>query len=368
MKRLFGVLGGVALGGAVFLLSAELLMRLFYYGPDAIFHLGRYTPLDCSKPYFLRLSENPRVEVELRSDHGWYFLGKKRWTNSLGLADGRLPEDFGSVPTMIVMGESFAEGAGVEMSDRFSARMEDKLRERRKINVVNMAITNATLESQIELLKWKVIPRYHPKWVVVSCLVFRDIGNSDLRRSFWPKRIRTATALFPLWKRSFALYILRDYWTSIDLDKNWFKTKLRKIAGGSAPVRREDAAGIVHLKSSGKAEQLFAELKQLGKENDFEIILAPLSYLKELDNPHRDQSERTYLKKLAEELSIPYIDTFGYLTGLDPRYCILWASNRHPNKFCHELLADGLARDLISKGLLTVEDRPAPEGSFARKP
>jgi len=70
---------------------------------------------------------------------------------------------------MVVMGESYAEGAGVKIGERFTAVLENKLRAEKRYNVVNMAITNASFNGQLELPKRKLFPRITSKWL---CLLF----------------------------------------------------------------------------------------------------------------------------------------------------------------------------------------------------
>jgi len=369
MKRLFVFLGVILFGGLVFLFSAELLLRIFYFGPDAIVNFRRYEPLDTGSPYFLVLSEDARVGVELRPNHRWFFLGKERQTNALGLCDKPRSEEELKDATMVVMGESFAEGAGVRLEERFSAQLEKELRNKGRFNVVNMAITNTVLESQIELFKTKVLPVYHPKWVLVAFLADGNMNAPVLGRDVWSKRIAAATKLFPLWKRSFALFIVNDYWGHINWDIGWFAKKLIKWARGASEenvfsVQPRSQQAVTDQSRNGsrssadeslsgdyggflKAKGLLEELKQLGQEQDFQVILCPLSHIKAFNNPDRNHRERRILGKIARDIDVPYLDVFSFFDGKDPRYCILWASNRHPNKYCHRLIAEKLAETLL---------------------
>ncbi len=357
-----------------FVFFSEIILRVFYFGPDALWHFWRYTPLDCHKPYFLTLSENERIGVEHRPDLRWFFLGQKRQTNSLGFCDRpRTREELAGNPTLAVMGESFVESAGLPPEATFGGRLERYLSQSREINVLDMSVTNTVLESQIELLKEKVIRAYRPRWVLVAFLAYGNMNEKVAARDIWRRRIETAPDFWPLWKRSFALYILNDYWSHIDWNREWLMAKLAKWTGGSskntAPkpfqtrgeaLRKPAADGQDRSRGDfSKAEFLLRELKELGKKHGFEVILSPLSHLKELNNPARDRFERSELETIARKLDLPYIDTYPFLDGEDPRVCILWAANRHPNEYGYDLMTKGLARALIDRGLLSAKDPSA---------
>ena len=332
----------------VFFLTAEITLRIFYFGPDALFHWNRYEPLDTSTPYFLVLSENPRMGVELRSDHRWYFLGHQRRTNSIGIADDRSPAQLQAAPAIVILGESFAEGGGVDLDQRFSAQLEKRLQPGKE-NVLNLAITNTTLESQVELLKQRILTDLKVSYVVVAFLAYGNMNDPVLDPKVWERRMQVAPQLFPLWKRFFSLYIFHDYLSNIQWNPEWFAAKLRKFSGTQNPVQPTPANNPTEDSSFQRAERLLAELKALGDPYGFKVVLAPLSHIKDLQNPGRESFERGQIKAIAQKLGVDYWDLFPALDGQDPRYCILWSSNQHMNPYAHARVAERLARYFVGE-------------------
>jgi len=341
--RVIGTLLNVAAGLVVFLLIAEALLRLFYFGPDAFVHAVRYQPLDSSRPFFLVLAGDSRIAVELRPNHRWFFLGRQRWTNRLGLAD-EPPAAGKRRPTIVVLGESYAEGGGVNMKDRFSALLEQKLQQYGRYHVLNIAITNTVLESQIELLRKNVLPYYQVSHVLVCFLARGNMNAPVLPQRDWKYRIEHGTDMFPLWKRSFALFIVRDYWVNLLSRAQGFVMRKQPDVGtndGSSGSEPPD-----------RVTTLLGELRSMGRAQGFSVMLAPLPHMKYLHQPDHDAADRGRLRAIAIELGLAYIDLLPCFSGIGERSCILWSFNRHPNAFAHAVLADALARDLYARHLL----------------
>jgi lysophospholipase L1-like esterase len=343
----------------VFFVGGEILIRLFYFGPDALFHFRRYEPIVTVSPWHLVQSENPRIAVENRSDYRWIYLGQEVRTNALGLVDERekLPEHPGQ-KVIVMMGESYMEGSGVPMPERVSALLEQNLRRHGEdYAVLNMALTNTVLESQIERLKQKVLPHYSPDLVLVSLLASDNWTGAPASAEVWRERVATGSYWYPLWKISFFLFVLEDYAKNFNLPQRLSKlaasAPLKKYFGVSSKDKPADSSGQVFAKDdNGRLKELLAELAALGKGNGFRVALVPVTAMKDFKQPNRMRAFRDNLQKLADEFEMMFIDTAPWFDGQNVRACILWEMNRHPNAYANRVFADGLYAALAGKKVL----------------
>jgi len=350
----------LCLAGVGFVAGGEIILRVFYFGPDALFHFRRYEPVVTVKPWHLVLSDNPRIAVEPRPDYQWCYLGKQVKSNRLGIVDDRVRiEKKEGSQTIVMMGESYMEGSGVDLSERVTALLESKLRRHGDYSVVNMALTNTVLESQIERLKTQVIPHYHPDVVLIAFIAGGNITGSVLPQAVWKQRIETGPDHYPLWKISFFLFMLHDYAENFQLTPDWFMKKGMKFFGaGNKSGQALAAQKAASVEASAgtpdfvRVRALFSELAELGEKNHFQTVIVPVSLMKDLQNPNRSAYWRGLSKSMADEFHFPYIDTVLFFKGQDVRACILWAMNRHPNAYANRIFADGIYQGLLSQKIL----------------
>lgn len=357
----------LCLAGFSFVAGGEIILRVFYFGPDALIHFRRYEPVVTVNPWYLVLSDNDRIAVEPRPNYQWYYLGKQVRTNSLGIVDDRESiEKKEGAKTIVMMGESYMEGSGVDLSERVTALLESKLRRRGDYSVVNMALTNTVLESQIERLKTTVIPNYHPDVVLVAFVAQGNIAGNVLPQAAWTQRVETGSDHYPLWKVSFFLFMLHDYAENFQLTPDWFLKKGMKVFGAGRKseqarvTQKTDSSEVLDNAFEGdpnliRVRALFSELAKLGEQNQFQTVIVPVSLMKDFKIKNRLAYWRDLSKSVADEFHFPTIETIPFFEDKDVRACILWAMNRHPNAYANEIFAEGIYQGLLDQKILPTE-------------
>jgi len=350
------VLFFLCLAGISFAAGGEIILRLFYFGPDALVHFRRYEPVVTVDPWHLVLSDNPRIAVEPRPDYEWYYLGKKVRTNRLGIVDAReaLPKSEES-GTIVMLGDSYMEGSGVEMTERVSAQLERLLQPHGNYAVINMALTNSVLESQIERLKQTVIPAYNPDLVLVSFLPDR-LSSTVLPPAVWQRRAEDGSRIYPFWKISFFLFVIHDYLQNVEGFTQRLLEPLRLRINRPGKAKEEGpslSASPAQTAEAERAERLVDELCDLGERYGFKTVLVPISLMKDFQNPERLRDWRDWMQTIARKRGLTVIDTLPLFRQEDVRTCILWLMNRHPNAYANRIFARGIYQGLRDASLVS---------------
>ncbi|MCK4303481.1 MAG: hypothetical protein KAY24_04520 [Candidatus Eisenbacteria sp.] len=96
--------------------------------------------------------------------------GKRVTTNSLGLRDRRAPHKSDGKTQIIVLGDSFTFGFGVDMEDSYPFQLEELLNagaRREFYEVINAGVPGYDTVNELRLLE-RIIPHYSPAWIIVG--------------------------------------------------------------------------------------------------------------------------------------------------------------------------------------------------------
>lgn len=266
-------------------------------------------------------------------NRGGAYYGVEIRTNSMGFRDreyaGRKPED---KVRIVVLGDSFTLGWGVPPESVYSDRLETTLNGiDDRYEVINMGIGNYNTVMEVELFKWKGLP-LDPD-IVILAYFLNDTERVPARKS---------GLTYSLVKYSYLGSFLFDR-----------ITRLRsRFVGG---YRWESYYANLYTESNSgplaAQERAFQELAGLCKDRGIELVVANIPELREIDNYAFDYATE-YIRNLAEEAGVPFIDLMVGLRGHQPGS--LWVSpeDSHSNGKANGIIAEQLYSGLVQEGLL----------------
>ena len=158
-KALFGVVAATLVTG-LSLGAAELLLRAVDYPPAA------FSPWIRSDTFGFRLA--PGISVRMRGPEYDVEIA----TNSLGMRDDEPGPKTG--PRVLLLGDSFAMGYGVERGQIFADLLEQQLH----ADVVNAGTGGYEIVQQVRMLA-EYAPRLRPDLVVYALYLGNDLAQND---------------------------------------------------------------------------------------------------------------------------------------------------------------------------------------------
>ena len=254
-------------------------------------------------------------------------------TNSLGLRDNEysVRKDVGN-KRIVVIGDSFTLGWGVELDQTFCKRLERMFRrESDEYEVINMGVGNYNSVMEVELFKQKGL-QLEPDLVILMFFL-NDTeavprGRSRLADAF----IRHSYFYAFLFERHLRLKSRfleesgwRSYYSSLYSRKNQ-----ENIEAASTAIR---------------------DLISLCRRNDIEILVANIPELRNLED-YEFGVATDYICGLAEEGGVPFVDLLPSLTAHKPES--LWVSREdpHANGRANEIIARRLYEEIADGGML----------------
>jgi lysophospholipase L1-like esterase len=241
---------------------------------------------------------------------------------------------------ILVLGDSFTEGAGVdEVEQTFPKIMEKALNEHpaaagRKFQVVNAGWGGSFTAQWVDLFRF-LQPRFEPD-LVLAVFFTRD-GTFIGAREFYFERIRAEILSKIGWlDRVSGLFRKRknkelQQW----LSNRSVETYLKSYAGSPAEtvewrVAQENLSALQASVTSSGAQ--------------FALVNFPVLF--DLTSTHPLQAVYQIIQAFSAHEGIPYIDLFPALEGKS--YVDLWVSpdDQHPNERAHKLVGQYLAKIL----------------------
>jgi len=159
-RALFGAVAA-AIVTVASLAASEVVLRLVDYPPAS------FSPWIRSDVFGFRLA--PGISVRMRGPE--YDVGVA--TNSLGMRDDE-PAAPATRPRVLLLGDSFAMGYGVERGSIFADRLEKEL----SIDVVNAGTGGYEIIQQPRVLA-EFAPRLHPDAVLYALYLGNDLAQND---------------------------------------------------------------------------------------------------------------------------------------------------------------------------------------------
>jgi lysophospholipase L1-like esterase len=302
------------------LLSGELAVRWFWDDP-----VERWAA-DSEGPTLASV-DAPNLEGR--------FHGMPIRTNQFGfrgpdLAEGAQP----SVRRVVVTGDSFVMGWGVEERDAYPSRLERRLRERgtATYEVVNAGLLDINIDQAMDRLQ-RAIDAYAPQ-VVVYGATLNDIVGPHYRATY-PALKAMGLALHYRAHESSPSHLLRFLWPRwVALEQRWSPS----LDYGDA-LRRNYFENEAAWADYTAALDRFAEMARRHGACGFVLVHTNLN---ELDAGHRFLDIYARIEGAALARGLAARTTFPLHEGRRPLDLKLSISDGHPNAEGHALLAEAL--------------------------
>lgn len=284
-----------------------------------------------------------------------------------GRPDFRLPtadlENKGDAFRIVVVGDSFAWGAGVYARDAFPHRLESRLDEVSqgdRFEVINWSRPGWNTARQVRSLrKGKPLGRLQPDLVILSFVLNDPEPVEDKERQ----------ALLPRWARErpedgtsawlfdhSRLYAL--VWSRLE------NTRTRR----EVSTYYHDLFEGEHWEACRKA---LAELERMSQSHGFALLVVVFPVFDgPLDKDYRYADLHAAVVDVGSTFGVPVLDLLPTYAGVeDRRLAVTPFTNAHPNELAHRLAADAILDELVRRRLIPrVDHRPKPRRRIGKDP
>ena len=321
---------------AVALIIADLVVRLMPHGP----------------PY--------RAETA-------YFDTMKMPKNSLGYHDYEYErEKRPGVFRIMVVGDSFSEGAGLSFDDIFPKRLEWYLNcygNEQKITyqVMNMSMRGRSTPNEVTLLK-EYAAQFHPD-VIILAYCLNDAEDLDVKDEL--RRLKGCHPELSFKKPPGWRGVIYDHSALAKLIfRRTFNTRNNLIYKRYyKELYRDDYQGWK------KMQEALLDLAAFSRSSGIptKVLIFPLfSHSLGDDYPFKRMHNKVH--RALIKAGLPYIDLLAYYTNMDHvRLEYIPDRDPHPDEIAHRIAAEVLWQDLMQSGLLPGGKKSVDDVVFPRK-
>ena len=255
---------------------------------------------------------------------------------------------------IMVIGDSFTFGQGVNLEDTYSKYLERLINNKGMTSeVINCGVIGYGMWQYLEVLKRKVIP-YKPDLVILG--IFID----DITTSFSPyKNLKNRPGTNPFAKDASGLMNRSYLWNFFENWNTIFETKYRYRRGYQylkGIAERKKATGPAHPETTwhqimyGKLPkqtyldfaQTLDEFIQTCRTANIQPLIALIPDAAQLDEPER-QAVNRFVKDTCREIGVPLVDvTERFEKETDPRTLYLFPFDAHTSAKGHRLIAESV--------------------------
>lgn len=280
--------------------------------------------------------------------------------NSQGMRDSEYPVERTGKRRMIVLGDSFGWGFGVEHSERFSEILEDVHHD---WEIINASVSGYGTDQEFLLLRERGMA-FKPD-VVLLLFYENDFDNNIHPEEYWHfkplfsiERGRLELQNVPVSMPTISQQLDRFFYGRTYLGgkylsaKGYWLTQFELLKGYLPPLLRplmDHNIGDSHKDSSDKqstydvTNQLIKAMNELCKKNASVFILVSVPM---------DAKKRALLQKIAEEHEIPYLPLDAQFESTITR--VTFPHDAHWNAEGHKLAANAIDTFLIKSGRLNA--------------
>ncbi len=306
------------------------------------------------------LELKPNVSVMQYGKHFVREFAVEVRTNSDGLreyAEHGYGPDRGDKFRVLMLGDSFTFGSGVELKETFAKILEMQMKNNgRNAEVINFGVPGTELSEYYARLKYKGV-KYEPDAVVVGLFLGNDLRKLETER-FKPD----VPNEIPYWIASkshafvFSYVLAHSYGRNLlNMMKNYTEVPLIYT-----PQKEEYSEVIDSFESA------MLDFKKLAEENKFKIMFVVIPTRGQVDDLRwqdflnnagsSDGVERFKieedLKMVFEKTGMSYIDLTPYFVKLNKNNSFYYQIDGHFNKEGHKVAAAVLYKEMGEEGLI----------------
>lgn len=298
----------------------------------------------------IRESNNPGLAYEFIPNTKCIFKGTEVKINSQGLRD--YDYDLGkksSIARIIVLGDSYTFGWGVELNESYSKILEFNLNKNNKrYEVINFGMPSHNTMQEARLLEIKAI-NYKPNLIIIGY----TSGDPECYWDFCNETLIKAT--YKAYEKRLSLPINYELKQSL-LTKLYF---LRFISDKfdvilhKLHIRKLEDNLIVHLHNpesqTWKATQeSFKKISEIAKENKSEVLLVIFPEIGFLSDNYILLPVNKQIEEEAKKQGFYVLDLIYYYKEYLPEEIKVSTDDGHPNAKAHKIAADAIY-DFIKK-------------------
>ena len=281
--------------------------------------------------------------------------------NSAGFRDEEYSiEKQAGIHCIMVIGDSFTFGSGVNVEDTYCEQLERLLHNTNSPHeVINCGVVGYNMWQYFEVLKRKVLP-YQPDLVILG-VFFDDIGASRTPYedpNEWKGSI-------PYKKRTPSLM---NYFYTMNLLKNFnyqFETRIRYLINGGYQQYIEKRKGrfkstldktVIDKMEEQKRSEFIEALQKFvstAKTSGSEVLIVMIPDAAQLFDPQM-QGINHFVKQTCEMIGVHFIDTTPrFEKESDPTSLYLFPVDPHTSPKGHRIIAEAIADHIKKFALLS---------------
>jgi hypothetical protein len=310
-------------------LAVEGSARVYCFGWKAFDYRAVNSFHELGRSGLIERSDDPDLEFELKPNLDTLFKLVRFTTNSRGFRDLERPLTKPPGTFRIVLtGASYVMGAGVELEQSVSRRLEAELTGRRsgRVEVIQLAVGGYTPAKGVVLAERRALA-YQPDLILVAVSPYQFDEPSPPGATLRPVR----HAFFDL----YSLRLIRAGFGRFD-----------PPAGASTPPT-DSMRGI---------DEIVSRLQYLRTSSGVRTGLVILEHL------NRGMSLVPGIVRIGKARGVPIIDaTRPFVRAGFPRACAN-PLDCHPNPWAHGVFAQSIGQDLVSGGLVPIAGPVSPGG------
>jgi len=318
-------------------LFLEQSSRFFLFGLDSLNYFKMRSIRQQGVSGLIKPSPYMRIIFELKPNLNTYFKIARFITNSCGLRDKEyLVDKQKNTFRVVVLGDSFTMGSGVDIEETFHFILESRLNKESSgvvYEFINFGVGGYDPNQCLATLRYKAL-KYSPD-LALFCLC-GPLGND-----FYPEeaynRIYTVKPTQNTFFKSYFLELVTRNRIVLFIKNN--------LLGVKCNWRKKTEEESENYKIK-KLEEVFQELSQISKEQNIPICIVVLQ------NTYLDIDKCIMVKDLVAKYRLYFFDTTPFFKNTKLSDYIIYKIDCHPNAKANKIFAEGLYHYLKEQHLL----------------
>lgn len=308
-------------------------------------------PLPNSSGHIHETAGDETLPYELIPGAEGIVAGVRVRINSYGLRDREFPvEKPSNMYRIVVLGDSWTFGSGVELKDTYGKQLEHLLNSSSLTNmqyqVINAGVGGYNTVNEVRFFEKKLMG-LRPDLVIVGYNIHNvEIGRMYVNEGSGTKRViyeGPQTALLPYG----LMNKIRRSSTLLQIMFNNSETILYALR-----VRRYDSLYSVTNEGWQAVQSSFDRLSALARSGSAKAMVVMFPILSNLNKSYPFLPIHDIVKQAAEQSDMLFCDLYPTFKGHSARSLWLHPLDRHPNVVGHRLISEGIYKFLIELQLV----------------
>lgn len=252
---------------------------------------------------------------------------------------------------IVILGDSFTFGARMQVEDTFPRRLENLLNLNKKgqpAQVVSLGVSGVNAVQESRLLR-EFLNNNRPDLIILQ-VTLNDARLRSLREE--PAEVRRS---FEPYSPSPGLLLLHEYSYLF----RYVAERLHNYRSRTAYINYHKDS-FLDSRTGSRFRRAIVTMNDRALQNStpFAVVLFPLFDFS-FDQNYPFSAEHEWIRSLANELKVPFLDLLNYFSGIDNfRLQLMPGSDSHPNEIAHRIASERLLLFLRKNSLVPRENLP----------